>query len=138
MVALSLSDPFCVDRHRLDFLELVEGHVDILLANEAEIISLYQAADFDQALERVRGHCAIAALTRGDQGSVIVAGGEIHVVPAASVARVVDTTGAGDLDAAGLLHGLSRGCGLGAVPRPVGRPGYFAMEGSVRWTGVPL
>ena len=112
MVALSLSDPFCVDRHRLDFLELVEGHVDILLANEAEIISLYQAADFDQALERVRGHCAIAALTRGDQGSVIVAGGEIHVVPAASVARVVDTTGAGDLDAAGLLHGLSRGWGL--------------------------
>ena len=92
-------------------------HIDILFANEVEIISLYQVADFDQVLERVRGHCAIAALTRGDRGSVIVAGGEIHVVPAAPVARVVDTTGAGDLYAAGFLHGLSRGWGLADCAR---------------------
>ena len=116
-VALTLSDPFCVERYRDEFLDLVADHIDILFANEAEIISLYQAADFDQALERVRGHCAIAALTRGDQGSVIVAGGEIHVVPATPVARVVDTTGAGDLYAAGFLHGLSRGWGLADCAR---------------------
>jgi sugar/nucleoside kinase (ribokinase family) len=116
-VALTLSDPFCVERYRDEFLDLVADHIDILFANEVEIISLYQAADFDQALERVRGHCAIAALTRGDRGSVIVAGGEIHVVPAAPVARVVDTTGAGDLYAAGFLHGLSRGWGLADCAR---------------------
>jgi len=116
-VALTLSDPFCVERYRDEFLDLVADHIDILFANEVETISLYQAADFDQALERVRGHCAIAALTRGDRGSVIVAGGEIHVVPAAPVARVVDTTGAGDLYAAGFLHGLSRGWGLADCAR---------------------
>ena len=116
-VALTLSDPFCVERYRDEFLDLVADHIDILFANEVETISLYQAADFDQALERVRGHCAIAALTRGDRGSVIVAGGEIHVVPAAPVARVIDTTGAGDLYAAGFLHGLSRGWGLADCAR---------------------
>ena len=116
-VALSLSDPFCVERYRDEFLDLVADHIDILFANEAEIISLYQAADFDEALARVRDNCAIAALTRGDKGSVIVAGDEIHVIEAAPVARVLDTTGAGDLYAAGFLHGLSRGWSLSHCAR---------------------
>ncbi|MCH7943783.1 MAG: adenosine kinase [Proteobacteria bacterium] len=111
-VALSLSDPFCVERYRSEFLDLAADHIDILFANEAEIVALYEAADFDEALARVRGHCAIAALTRGDKGSVIVAGDAVHIIAAAPVERVVDTTGAGDLYAAGFLHGLSRGWGL--------------------------
>ncbi len=107
-VALTLSDPFCVDRHRAAFLHLISGHVDILFANEAEIIALFEVDDFDEAQRQVRGHCEIAALTRGDKGSVIVAGDDVHVVPAQPVDRVVDTTGAGDLYAAGVLYGLSR------------------------------
>jgi sugar/nucleoside kinase (ribokinase family) len=112
MVALSLSDPFCVDRHRVDFLELVESHVDILLANEAELMSLYQVDDFDEALQHVRGHCQVAALTRSEKGAVIVSGEEVHVIDAVPVAQVVDTTGAGDLFAAGFLYGLTQGRSL--------------------------
>jgi len=108
-VALTLSDSFCVERHRADFLDLIEHHVDILFANEQEIISLYQAADFDTALQHVRGHCAIAALTRSEKGSVVLSNGEIHVIDAAPISRVLDTTGAGDLYAAGFLSGLSEG-----------------------------
>ncbi|MGH9283134.1 MAG: adenosine kinase, partial [Acidimicrobiales bacterium] len=108
-VALSLSDPFCVARHRADFLHLAEEVVDVLFANEAEILSLYQVRTFDEALERVRRHCELAALTRSEHGSVIVAGREVHAVKAHPVASVVDTTGAGDLYAAGFLFGLSRG-----------------------------
>jgi sugar/nucleoside kinase (ribokinase family) len=108
-VALSLSDPFCVERHRAAFRDLVDGHVDILFANEAEICSLYQTADFAAAAAAVRGHVAIAALTRSARGSVILADGEEHHVSAAPVARVVDSTGAGDLYAAGFLYGLTRG-----------------------------
>jgi sugar/nucleoside kinase (ribokinase family) len=111
-VALSLSDPFCVDRHRAEFRELVSGQVDILFANEAEICSLYETSDFDAAAAAVRGHVAIAALTRSEAGSVILAGGAEHRVPAAPVARVVDTTGAGDLYASGVLFGLTRGLPL--------------------------
>jgi sugar/nucleoside kinase (ribokinase family) len=111
-VALTLSDPFCVDRHRAAFLELIERHVDILFANELEICALYQVGDFDEALQRVRGHCEVAALTRSERGSVIVAGDEVHVIDVHRVDEVVDTTGAGDLYAAGLLFGLSRGLGL--------------------------
>src|SRR5215510_13381438 len=95
-VALSLSDPFCVGWHRAAFRDLVEEHVDILFANEAEILSLYEARDFDAALQQVRGQCAIAALTRSERGSVVVADREVHVIDAQRVARVVDTTGAGD------------------------------------------
>src|SRR5262245_49651290 len=111
-VALTLSDPFCVDRHRAAFLDLVERHVDILFANEAEICSLYRVHDFDTALQRVRGQCEIAALTRGERGSVITSGAEVHVVDAYPPDALVDTTGAGDLYAAGLLFGLSRGLDL--------------------------
>ena len=122
-VSLSLSDPFCVDRHRESFLELVEGHVDILFANEDEIMSLYQVDTFDAALQHVRGHCKIAALTRSAKGAVILKGDEVHMVDAEPVEKVVDTTGAGDAYAAGFLFGYTSGghddlvhCGrLGAI-----------------------
>jgi len=108
-VSLTLSDPFCVDRHRDSFRALVKDHIDILFANEAEIASLYQVNDFDQAVKQVRQECEIAVVTRGAEGSVILKGGEMHVVPAAPVAKVVDTTGAGDLYAAGFLQALTAG-----------------------------
>lgn len=108
-VALTLSDPFCVERHRESFRQLVEGHVDILFANEAEILALYQMDNFDAALQAVREHCAVAALTRSEKGSMVVADGEVHLIDAQPVAEVVDTTGAGDLYAAGFLYGFTRG-----------------------------
>jgi len=117
MVSLSLSDPFCVDRHRDEFLDLVDHHVDILFANEREIMSLYQVGSFDESLQAVRGHCRIAALTRSEKGSVVVAGDEIHVIDAEPVAKVVDTTGAGDAYAAGFLFGVTAGHGLAAAAR---------------------
>ncbi len=107
-VALSLSDPFCVGRHRAAFRDLVEREIDILFANEAEICSLYETADFAAAAAAVRGHVAIAALTRSAAGSVILADGAEHRIAAAPPARVVDTTGAGDLYAGGFLFGLIR------------------------------
>jgi sugar/nucleoside kinase (ribokinase family) len=116
-VSLTLSDPFCVGRHRKAFLDLVERHVDILFANEAEICALYEVADFDAALARVREHCEIAALTRSAKGSVIAGGGRVYPVAAHPVPAVVDTTGAGDLYAAGVLYGLSRGLDLPACGR---------------------
>ncbi len=107
-VALTLSDPFCVERHRDEFRELVDHDVDILFANEHEITSLYEVSSFDDALHHVRGHCEIAALTRGALGSVIVAGDDVHVIDAHST-TVVDATGAGDLYAAGFLYGFTHG-----------------------------
>jgi sugar/nucleoside kinase (ribokinase family) len=115
-VALTLSDPLCVERHRDEFLELIEHDVDILFANEHEITMLYEVDTFDQALHRVRDHCAIAALTRGAHGSVIVAGDDVHVIDAHPV-EVVDTTGAGDLYAAGFLFGLTHGYDLATCGR---------------------
>jgi sugar/nucleoside kinase (ribokinase family) len=115
--SLTLSDPFCVDRHRDSFLKLVHEHIDILFANELEIAALYQTKNFDDALQAVRGHCDIAVLTRGPKGSVIVAGDELHVIDAAPLAKLVDTTGAGDLYASGFLWGLSRGFGLARCGR---------------------
>jgi sugar/nucleoside kinase (ribokinase family) len=116
-VALTLSDPFCVERHRADFRDLVEHHVDVLFANEQEICSLYEVDDFDTAAGHVRGHCEIAALTRSEQGSVIVADGDSQVVGAAPVDQVVDTTGAGDQYAAGFLYGLTHGHDLATCGR---------------------
>jgi len=116
-VALTLSDPFCVNRHRAAFVDLVERHVDVLFANEVEICALYEANDFDTALQRVRGQCEIAALTRSERGSVVVAARDVHVVDAQPASAVVDTTGAGDLYAAGFLFGLSRGMDLAACGR---------------------
>lgn len=113
-VALSLSDPFCVARHRAAFRDLVMGEVDILFANEQEICSLYETDDFDKAAAAVRGHVAIAALTRSEKGSVLLADGATHIVSAAPVARVIDTTGAGDLYASGFLYGLTHGSDLPA------------------------
>ena len=107
--ALTLSDSFCVDRYRQEFLQLLEGDIDILFANEDELKSLYQVDSFDDALQRVQGHCEITALTRSEKGSVIVRGNEVHVIDAIPVDPVVDTTGAGDLFASGFLYGLARG-----------------------------
>jgi sugar/nucleoside kinase (ribokinase family) len=108
-VALTLSDPFCAERFRSEFLALVDHGVDILFANEAELTHLYEAASPDEALGQAAARCEVVALTRGPAGCTVVVGGERHDVPAAPVARVVDTTGAGDLFAAGFLHGLTTG-----------------------------
>lgn len=116
-VSLTLSDSFCVERYRDEFRELVENEIDILFANEAELTSLYEVASFDDALQLVRGNCEIAALTRSEKGSVIVAGKDVHVIDAAPVERVVDTTGAGDLYAGGFLYGYTQGLDLGACGR---------------------
>lgn len=131
-VALSLSDPFCVDRHRAQFRRLVEGEIDILFANEAEICSLYETDDFDEAAARVRGHVEIAALTRSAAGSLVLGRGEAHRVAAAPVARVADTTGAGDLYAAGFLYGLTRG-----LPLPIcGRVGSLCAAEIISHMGA--
>ena len=111
-VALSLSDGFCVDRHRDSFLDLVANHVDILFANEDEITKLYQVETFDDALQHVRGHCEVAALTRSENGSLVLSGEEVHVVDAKKPERLADTTGAGDLYAAGFLYGFTQGHSL--------------------------
>ncbi len=114
-VALSLSDAFCVDRHRVPFRALAAGHVDILFANEDEIVSLYQATDFEEAAAHAARDVELAVLTCGGQGSVVFRRGERTDVPAVPT-RVVDSTGAGDAYAAGFLAGLAAG-------RPVGECG---------------
>src|SRR5687767_3335697 len=111
-VSLTLSDAFCVGRFRDEFLELAEQHVDILFANESEILSLYQTEDFDEALQQVKTHCEIAALTRSEKGSVVVNGDEVHVIDAVKGVKVVDTTGAGDAYAAGFLYAYTQGLDL--------------------------
>lgn len=120
-IALTLSDPFCVDRHRHDFLQLVENHVDILFANEDEIKSLFMQEDFDDAISAISKHVEIAAITRSEKGAVIISDGQHIKIDAAAVDNVVDTTGAGDQFAAGFLYGLTEGkpleeCGkLGSI-----------------------
>jgi sugar/nucleoside kinase (ribokinase family) len=119
--AFTLSDPFCVERHRADFLRLVRDQVDVLFANEVEICALYEVNEFDAAADRARADCAVAALTRSELGSVVIAGDDTHVIPALRIGDVVDSTGAGDLYAAGFLFGHTHGepleeCGrLGAL-----------------------
>ena len=112
VVSLTLSDPFCVDRHRVEWLDLLEDQVDLVFANEAEICSLFETDDFDACATHIAGMVGIAALTRSAKGSVIMSGTERVEVPAAHVDGVVDATGAGDLYASGFLHGLARGAGL--------------------------
>ncbi len=108
-ISLSLSDSFCVDRHRDEFVDFVARHVDILFANEDEIVSLYQTDNFAQAMERLQGQVELAGITRGAQGSVVLAGKQMTKIEAAPIERLVDTTGAGDLYASGFLYGLSQG-----------------------------
>lgn len=108
-VALTLSDVFCVERHRESFRHLVAGHVDILFSNEAEILSLYEEADLGAAVSAARKACPIVIVTRSEAGSLIAAGDETVHVKAAPVAQVVDTTGAGDQYAAGFLFGYAKG-----------------------------
>ena len=120
-VSLTLSDSFCVDRHRDDFRRLVTDEVDVLFGNEDELTSLYEVDSFDDAVERVRDDCALAVVTRGKQGSVIVTADEVLEIGIEDVPSVIDTTGAGDLYAAGFLYGYTHGhelweCGrFGAV-----------------------
>ncbi len=116
-VALSLSDAFCVERHRDSFLELVDGHVDILFANEMEITALYRANSFEEAAEQVRGRCRIAALTRSALGSVVLSGDQTLAVEPFTLGPLLDTTGAGDLYAAGFLHAYTQGQDLEACGR---------------------
>ena len=131
-VALTLSDGFCVDRHRAEFLALIRGHVDILFANEAELKALYEASVFEDAVTAVRRDSALAVVTRGSKGSLLLAGErsvEVHCEP---VAKVVDTTGAGDLYAAGFLFGYAKGQDL----RVCGRLGSLAAAEVISHIGA--
>jgi sugar/nucleoside kinase (ribokinase family) len=117
LVSITLSDSFCVDRYRDEFRDLLRNKIDILFGNEAEIKSLYQVDTFEQALEATRKEAKIAALTRSEKGSVVIKGSETHAVPAAPIAKLVDTTGAGDLYASGFLYGFTRGKPLAECAR---------------------
>lgn len=108
-VSLTLSDSFCVDRHRDDFKDLVKNHVDILFANEDEIKSLYLADTFEDAAKAVQQDCKVAVITRGKKGAVVVTANDMIEVDACDVEKVVDTTGAGDQFAAGFLYGYTQG-----------------------------
>jgi sugar/nucleoside kinase (ribokinase family) len=109
-VALTLSDAFCVDRYRAEFLDLIRnGTVDIVFANERELHSLYQTADFDTAVNAIRGDAKLAAITRSEKGCLVVTREQNDAVRAEPIDKMVDATGAGDLFAAGFLVGLARG-----------------------------
>ena len=109
VVSMSLSDPFCVDRYRDEFLDLMRsGTIDLVFANQSELLSLYQTSDFATAMSAIRGDVQAAAITRGENGSVVVGNTGIFNVQAQEIDRLEDTTGAGDLYAAGFLHGLTQ------------------------------
>lgn len=108
-VALTLSDSFCVDRHRDDFLSLVKNDIDILFANEDELKALYQVESINDGLHQLRDDCEFAAVTRNEHGSVVIDGNEVVIIDAEPVDSVVDATGAGDMYAAGFLYGFVRG-----------------------------
>ena len=132
-VALSLSDAFCVDRWRAEFLQLMRsGTVDLIFANEGELHSLYQTSDFDTAVKAVRADVATAVVTRSEKGCLIISREGTEAVPAFPVERVVDTTGAGDLFAAGFLSGLARG----ADDRSCGRLGALAAAEVIQHLGA--
>lgn len=131
-VALTLSDGFCVDRHRDDFVALIDEGVDILFANADEITRLYQVDEVDDAVAKVRGRCRIACITLGRKGSLVVAGDETHEIPAHEVPTRVDTTGAGDLYAAGFLYGYTQEMDLDSC----GRLGSIAAAAVIGHTGA--
>ncbi len=108
-VALSLSDTFCVERHRAAFRSLIQGGVDVLFGNQEEVCALYETGTLEDALPQLRAECTLAAVTRSGDGSIIMTPEDTITIPAAHVDEVVDTTGAGDLYAAGFLYGLARG-----------------------------
>jgi sugar/nucleoside kinase (ribokinase family) len=108
-VALTLSDSFCVDRHRADFLALVKNDIDILFSNEDELKALYQVDSINDGLHQLRDNCEFAAVTRNEHGSVVIDGDEVVIIDAEPVESVVDATGAGDMYAAGFLYGFVRG-----------------------------
>jgi sugar/nucleoside kinase (ribokinase family) len=108
-ISLTLSDPFCVGRYLTEFQDLVKNHVDILFANEHEIMALWETTDFDAAVKATQAQCGLAAITRSAQGSIIVTENQVIEVPAWPVKQVVDVTGAGDLYAAGFLFGYTQG-----------------------------
>lgn len=110
--AFTLSDPFCVDRFRDEFVELIDERIDLVFANQHELCALFEVDDLEVAVARAQTHPATWAVTRSEQGSIVFAGGERFEVPAAPVDEVVDTTGAGDLYAAGFLYGYTRGMPL--------------------------
>mgnify|MGYP001800350260 CR=1 FL=1 len=116
-VSLTLSDSFCVDRHRDSFRQLIRTQVDILFSNEEELLSLYETRDFNAAIEQLRADTGLAAVTRGEKGSVVIGDGDPIEVPAEPVSQVVDTTGAGDQYAAGFLFGVARGLPLATCAR---------------------
>ena len=116
-VALTLSDPFVVERHRDDLFDLLNEHVDMLFGNEQEITTLFRANSFDEAVEALEGRVKVAALTRGPEGVIILTSDALVQMPAQPVKKVVDTTGAGDLFAAGFLYGYTKGDDLETCAR---------------------
>jgi sugar/nucleoside kinase (ribokinase family) len=132
-VALTLSDAFCVDRYRAEFLDLIRnGTVDLVFANERELHSLYETADFDTALKALRNDARLAVVTRSEKGCLVVSREGTDAVPANPIDRLVDATGAGDLFAAGFLVGLSRG----ADNRTAARLGALAAAEVIQHLGA--
>jgi len=132
-VALTLSDAFCVDRYRGEFVDLMKsGTVDLIFANEAELHSLYQTADFDTALAQLRKDVRLAVVTRSEKGCVVASNNGVIAVPAFPIPEIVDTTGAGDLFAAGFLFGLVRGTSY----EDAGRLGALAAAEVIQHIGA--
>jgi sugar/nucleoside kinase (ribokinase family) len=132
-VALTLSDSFCVDRYRGEFLDLMRGGtVDLVFANEAELRSLYQTADFDTPLTQLRSDVKLGVVTRSEKGCVVASTDGVSAVPAFPIEKMVDTTGAGDLFAAGFLFGLVRGAGY----ENAGRLGALAAAEVIQHIGA--
>jgi sugar/nucleoside kinase (ribokinase family) len=115
--SITLSDSFCVERHRDSFLDLIRNDIDIVFANESEVTSLYRTADFDSAMRAIAKDCPIAVLTRSEKGCIVVEGDDVIVSPAHPVSEVVDVTGAGDLFAAGFLYAYTAGKPLADAAR---------------------